>query len=156
MREQTNKAKAAVGEIMNRWPSEGQHRGHRYIKAFGLQDNASEFRAYSYSGMDKEVDKLMRKTKSVEDVPIRTLKTTRCNLDGEKIMAMLNSTADMSNEPIHKTPVVVKRGKKSWLWDGHHRAAMNLALGKEVMKARVLDMDTHGTIAAIEVPGLPL
>lgn len=142
MSQKVKDAITSVNATMTKWPPEGQHRSARYIKAFGMPDNEAEFRAYMTPGMSDLVDIRARNIKKTEPVDIATLKTTQNRIDGEKVMGMLMSTADDSTQPLARTPIVIKRGNKKWLWDGHHRAAKALMLKQNSFNARVVDMET--------------
>lgn len=132
----------SVQKSMNDWPSEGQHRSKRHIKAFGLPDNEAEFRAYHVKGMADEVDKRARNIKALHTMDTTTLKTTQSTIDGEKVMGMLMSVGDDSHQLL-KSPIVVKRGNKNWLWDGHHRVAKNIAMNEKAIACRYIDMEDY-------------
>lgn len=141
MAKSTKEALGKVKDIMSKWPADGQRMSSRYIKAFGLPDNSAEFRSYSFPDIWDTIDQRKRKVTKTTPVPMAGLKTTQSAIDGEKVSAMLQSTVSESTQPISSSPIVIKRSNRLWLWDGHHRAAKDKLLGKDVLHARIVDLD---------------
>lgn len=136
--------KASEGEVeerLARMPESST--GHGVAVPFPYADK----HVYKDAHSNREINRRIH-TAPIEHVPLDSLHAIQHSVKYGRVLQYLRGeVGDRKGEvnPKSKTPVdypiVIRKGGKNYLHDGHHRATTAFLKGRSQVKARVVDLD---------------